>query len=77
MDAPVARFDYVFNHSLFFPLLDLLMVFGVVRDLLVEGQVNKVYRYALPVLIVGQSLAVYLWRSDPSWWQGITHAILG
>lgn len=77
MDAPVARFDYVFNHNLFYPLLDLLMVFGVVRDLLVEGRVNKVYRYALPVLIVGQSLAVYLWRSDPSWWQGITHAILG
>jgi hypothetical protein len=53
------------------------MIFGVVRDLLVEGRVNKVYRYALPVLILGQSLAVYMWRGDPSWWQGITRAIMG
>jgi hypothetical protein len=77
MDAPVARFDYVFNHNLFFPCLDVLILLGVVRDLLVDRRVHKVYLYALPVLIVGQSLAVYLWRSDPSWWQGITRAILG
>lgn len=76
MDAPLGRFDYLFNNNLFYPCLDLLMVFGVVRDLLVEGRVNKVYRYALPVLIVGQSLAVYMWRSDPAWWQGMTRAIL-
>jgi FtsH-binding integral membrane protein len=77
MDAPVARFDYVFDHKLFFPFLDLLIVLGVGRDLLVDRRVHKVYRYALPVLIVGQSLAVYMWRDNPSWWQGITHAILG
>ncbi|MFZ0300477.1 MAG: hypothetical protein WAM13_19160 [Candidatus Sulfotelmatobacter sp.] len=77
MDAPLGRFDYLFNNNLFYPCLDLLMVFGVVRDLLVEGRVNKVYRYALPVLIVGQSLAVYMWRGDPAWWQGITRAIVG
>jgi hypothetical protein len=53
------------------------MIFGVVRDLLVGGRVHKVYLYALPVLIVGQSLAVYMWRSNPSWWQGITRAIMG
>jgi hypothetical protein len=29
------------------------------------------------VLIVGQSLALYMWRHNPSWWQGITRAILG
>jgi hypothetical protein len=28
-------------------------------------------------MIVGQSLAVYMWRGNPSWWQGITRAILG
>ena len=77
MDAPLGRFDYLINNNLFYPCLDLLMIFGVVRDLLVEGRVNKVYRYALPVLILGQSLAVYMWRGDPSWWQGITRAIMG
>jgi len=77
MDAPVARFDYVFDHNLFFPFLDLLILLGVARDLLVDRRVHKVYRYALPVLIVGQSLALYMWRHNPSWWQGITRAILG
>jgi len=43
----------------------------------VDRRVHKVYLCALPLLIVGQSLATYMWRSNPSWWQGITHAILG
>ena len=77
MDAPLGRFDYVFNNNLFYPLLDLLILLGVARDLLVDRRVHKVYLYALPLLIVGQSLAVYMWRHNPSWWQGITHAILG
>ena len=77
MDAPVARFDYVLDHNLFFACLDLLIVLGVARDLLVDRRVHKVYLCALPLLIVGQSLALYMWRSNPSWWQGITHAILG
>jgi FtsH-binding integral membrane protein len=77
MDAPVARFDYVFDHNLFFACLDLLILLGVARDLLVDRRVHKVYLCALPLLIVGQSLAIYMWRSNPSWWQGITHAILG
>jgi hypothetical protein len=77
MDAPVARFDYVFDHNLFFPCLDLLILLGVARDLLVDRRVHKVYLYALPLLIVGQSLAVYMWRHDPSWWQAITHSIVG
>jgi len=77
MDAAVGRCDFIFNHNLFFPCLDLLIVLGMVRDLSVEGRVHKVYLYALPPMIVGQSLSVYLWRVNPAWWQGITHAILG
>ena len=77
MDAPIGRFDYLFDHNLFYFCLDLLMLLGVARDLLVERRVHKVYLYALPLLFVGQSLSVYMWRHNPSWWQGITQAILG
>ncbi|MGA2100707.1 MAG: hypothetical protein ABSG34_06355 [Candidatus Sulfotelmatobacter sp.] len=77
MDAAFGRFDYLFDHDLYFPCVDLLIVFGVVRDLLVDRRVHKVYWYALPLLVAGQSLAVYMYRHNPSWWQGITHAILG
>jgi hypothetical protein len=77
MDAAIGRFDFWFNHSIFYAGLDLLIVLGMVRDWIVEGPVHKVYLYALPPMIVLQSLAVYTWRVNPVWWQGITHAILG
>lgn len=77
MDAAVGRFEFIFNHNLFFLCLDLLILLGVARDLIVDRRVHKVYLYALPVLIVGQNLALYLWRINPSWWQDITHRITG
>jgi hypothetical protein len=76
MDAAVGRFDFIFDHNLFYPTLDLLIVLGMVRDWIVDGRVHKVYLYALPVLIVLQSLAVYAWRINPGWWQVTTHTIL-
>jgi len=76
MDAAIGRFDFMFNHNLFYPALDLLIVLGIVRDLIVDGRINKVYVYALPALAVGQALSVYMWRANPIWWQGITKAIL-
>ena len=77
MDAAIGRFDFLFNHSLFYLCLDLLIGLGIVRDLIVDRRVHKVYLCALPVLIVGQNLAIYMWRVNPAWWQGITHSILG
>ncbi len=77
MDAAIGRFDFWFNHNIFYAGLDLLIVAGMMRDLVVDGRIHKVYVYALPVLVVGQSLTVYLWRANPPWWQAVTHAILG
>src|SRR5262252_1743458 len=68
MDAAIGRFDFWFNHSIFYAGLDLLIVLGVVRDLVVDGRVSKVYLYALPALVVGQTLSVYMWRGNPAWW---------
>jgi hypothetical protein len=77
MDAAFARFDFVYDHHIFFLCVDLLIALGLVRDLVVDGRVHKVYRYALPAVIVGQNLAVYLWLVDPRWWHAVTWAILG
>lgn len=77
MDAAVGRFDFMFNHNLFFPALDCLIVLGMARDWVMDGRVHRVYLYALPAMIVVQSLAIYTWRVNPGWWAGITHAILG
>jgi hypothetical protein len=77
MDAAFARFDFVFDHALFFPCIDILILFGVARDLAVDRRVHSAYRHALPILAVGQGIALYLWRGSPSWWLRITQGILG
>jgi FtsH-binding integral membrane protein len=77
LDAPFGRIDFLFNHNLFYPCLDLVILLGVVRDLMINRRVNAVYRYAMPLVIVGQALAVYLWHGSPAWWLRTTHAILG
>lgn len=77
LDAPFGRSDFIFYHYLFYPCLDLVMLLGVIRDLLINRRVAVVYRYALPALIVGQAFTVYLWRSSPAWWLRATQAILG
>ena len=77
MDAAIGRFDFWFDHNLFYAGLDLLIVLGMMRDWVVDGRIHKVYLYALPPMIVLQSFAIYLWRGNPGWWQGVTHTILG
>ncbi|HUI84687.1 MAG TPA: hypothetical protein VL240_10710 [Candidatus Binatia bacterium] len=77
MDAAIGRFDFWYNHSIFYLGLDLLIVSGMVRDWVVDRRVHKVYLCALPLMMVVESLAIYTWRINPAWWHGITHAILG
>jgi hypothetical protein len=76
MDAAIARFDFWYNHSIFYVGLDLLIVAGMMRDWVVDGRVHKVYLYALPPIIILQNLAIYVWKANPAWWQATTHAIL-
>lgn len=77
MDAAIGRFSFWFDHNLFYVALDFLIVLGMMRDWAVDGRPHKVYLYALPVMAVLQAFAVYAWRVNPAWWQGITSAILG
>lgn len=77
MDAAIGRFDFMFNHNLFYLALDVLILLGVVRDWVVDGRVHKVYLYALPAMLVMQGLAIYLWRVNPQWWEMTAQAILG
>lgn len=75
LDAPFARWDFIFYHYLFFVCLDCVALLGVVRDLVVNRSVHAVYRYALPLMIASQALSVYLWRGSPAWWLRVTQTI--
>lgn len=56
--------------------VDLLIVLGVARDLVVSRRIHVVYRYALPVFVVGQICAVNLWLRHPEWWERLTRVII-
>jgi len=77
MQAAFVRFHYLGYHGLFYPALDVLIVAGMLRDFAVDGRVNRIYLYVLPVMIVLQVWATYLERVNPSWWRAATQAILG
>jgi hypothetical protein len=57
--------------------VDAVMLLGVARDFLVDGRVHKVYLYGIGALVVGQNLAIYLWRAAPGWWVSGCKEILG
>ncbi|HUJ30916.1 MAG TPA: hypothetical protein VLY23_06515 [Candidatus Acidoferrum sp.] len=61
----------------FYVGVDLLILLGVARDLIVNRRVHPVYRYALPLLMLGQIFVVYTFTHNLPYWQKISHAILG
>ncbi len=76
LDAPFGRSDYIFDHNLYYPCLDVVILLGVVRDLLVNRSVHKVYRVALPIVFAWQALLVYLYSVAPAWWHTLTSRIV-
>lgn len=77
LDAAFGRNDFLFNTNLFVVCLDLVIALGMVRDLLVNRRIHRVYLTALPLLAVAQTIVIYTWRSESHWWLNIAHRILG
>lgn len=77
LDAAFGRIDFLFGNNLFFPCLDVVIVLGVLRDLLVNRRIHKIYLAALPMLVVAQAFVVYTWWSGAGWRLRIAHAMLG
>jgi len=77
LDAAFGRNDYIFSHKLYYPFLDCLILLGVVRDLLVDGRIHRLYRVVLPPLWVAQAFTVYLFEGSPAWWLRLTRSIIG
>ena len=74
-DAAWARFPLV-------PLayspagVDLLVLLGIVRDLIVDRRIHKVYLYAFPLLIVVHIFCVQTYLHASPWWVRIGTALL-
>jgi hypothetical protein len=77
LDAAFARFDYIFVHRLYFWGADGLILLGAVRDLVVDGRVNKVYLWTLPALLVIQWWVVHTVFGNVAWWQQLSQRLMG
>lgn len=60
----------------FFVGVDLLVLLGVMRDLIVDKRVHRVYAVGLPVFVVCQSIVMYTILNNPPVWANLAHAIL-
>lgn len=76
--AAFARFPFApYVYYWFYAGVDLLIVLGIARDLIVNRRVHPVYIYALPASIICQIAVEYTFLTNPPIWQRFTHAILG
>ncbi len=77
LDAAFGRFQYLYLNALFFWCLDGVIVLGMVRDLIVNRRVHKVYWIAVPTIVALQFGVNYTWLHASPWWMAIAHSILG
>lgn len=76
--AAFGRFpESILPPHLFYAGVDLLILLGVARDLIVNRAIHRVHIFVLPLFILGQAIVTYIaFHSLPSWLR-IAHSILG
>jgi len=67
---------FIHPDYLFYGGVDLLIFLGVVRDLILDRRIHRVYLIVLPLFIVGQVITTYIaWYGVP-FWMRIAHRLL-
>jgi hypothetical protein len=69
--AGVVPFEWIYV------CVDGLILLGALRDLLLMRRIHPVYLIALPLLALGQGLAIYLALARPPLWLHLAHGIIG
>jgi hypothetical protein len=76
--AGFGRFpERILPSHFFYVGVDLLILLGIARDLIVNRTVHRVYLFALPLFIFGQTIVTYIAYHSVPFWLRIAHAILG
>ena len=63
------------TYNLSYACVDAVILLGVVRDLLVNRRIHKLYLVALPLLAVSQAITVRILATPPAWWVALAHKI--
>jgi hypothetical protein len=77
LSAAFGRFQYLSDHNLFYAGVDAVILLGVVRDILVNRRVHRIYLIALPALIACQAFVVHTMATGAAWWLRIADRVLG
>jgi len=72
-----ASFGRLMPLTWFYGGVDLLIFFGVLRDLIVTKRIHPVYLYGLPLLMLGQIATIYTVANSQPAWLKIAHSLLG
>ena len=76
--ASFGRFpEWLLPHEFFYAGVDLLIFLGVLRDVIVNRRIHRIYSYVLPAFIVGQTIVTYTVIHNLPYWIRIAHSILG
>lgn len=75
--ASFGRFpERLLPHEFFYAGVDILILLGVVRDMIVNRRVHQIYFYVLPAFLVGQTIVMYTAIHNLPYWTSIAHSIL-
>jgi hypothetical protein len=76
--AAFARFPFITITELrWYGGVDLLILLGVLHDLVVVKKIHAVYVYGVPLIVVGQVVAMTLFLQRTPAWMTLTHWLLG
>jgi hypothetical protein len=56
--------------------VDALILLGILRDLIVDRRIHKVYLYAFPLLVIFQIFCMHTYLHTSPWWVRIATALL-
>jgi hypothetical protein len=76
--AAFGRVPYlVAPHNLSYVCVDAVIALGLLRDLLVDRRIPRLYLIALPPLALAQYGIVYMITTPPRWWLTAAHTLMG
>jgi hypothetical protein len=75
--AAFGRVPWIAGHMLMYAFVDAVIFLGVLRDLLVDRRVHRLYFIALPAVAAAQYGIVYMITTPPPWWVRAAHTLMG
>jgi hypothetical protein len=75
--AAFGRVPYLAAHNLMYVCVDAIICLGILRDLLVDRRIHRLYLIGLPALALAQYSIIYMITTPPRWWVAAAHALMG